>query len=138
MTIERPMFPPVADCQIIQFSAARLSAKRLDEINASARAIVASVHQIPTEPTEPIFVRRVRPLPEPLTDTCRNHRLRLTRRDAWCAARRLTATGAPAWIGNPHFRLHNSTTLPTPIRIPKSLTVAKIGGHWSIYGAPRL
>jgi hypothetical protein len=90
MTIERPMFPPRADehCQIIQFSAARLSAKRLDEINASACATVASVHEMPTEP---IFVRHKRPLPEPLTDTCRNHRLRLGRRDAWWAASHLTA-----------------------------------------------
>jgi hypothetical protein len=90
MTIERPMFPPRADehCQIIQFSTARLSAERTVEIEASARAIVASVHQMPTKP---IFVRRERPLPEPLTESCKNQRLRLSRRDVWWAASRLTA-----------------------------------------------
>jgi hypothetical protein len=44
-------------------------------------------------PTEPILSRRGRPLPEPLTDTCRNQRLRLSRRKAWRAANRLTAYG---------------------------------------------
>ena len=53
-------------CEIIQFSA-RLSAKRLDEISASASAIVASVHHVPTGP---IFVRRERPLAALLTETC--------------------------------------------------------------------
>jgi hypothetical protein len=74
MTIERPMFPPVEQSNVVQFSAAKLSAKRLDEM-----------------PTGPIFVRRrEHPLPEPLTESCRNHRLRLSRRDAWNAARQLT------------------------------------------------
>jgi hypothetical protein len=70
------------NCEIIQFSTARLSAKRVDEIEASTRAIVAG----------PIFVRRrERPLPEPLTETCKNQRLRDARRDRWWAASRLTA-----------------------------------------------
>jgi hypothetical protein len=73
-------------CEIIQFSA-MLSAKRTEEIQASARAIVANVHQMPIEP---MFVRRERELPEPQTESCRNHRMRLGRRKAWTAARRLT------------------------------------------------
>jgi hypothetical protein len=69
------------NCEIIDFSAARLSAKRVDEIEASTRAIVAG----------PIFVRRhERPLPEPLTETCKNQRLRDARKDAWNHARHTT------------------------------------------------
>ena len=73
---------------VIQFSTSRLSAKRTAEIEVSAGAIIASVHQIPTEP---ILSRRGRPLPEPRTESCRNQRLRLKRRNAWRAAHRLTA-----------------------------------------------
>ena len=74
---------------VIQFSAAaRISPKRTAEIEATAGAIVATVHQMPTEP---ILSRRGRPLPEPRTDSCRNQRLRLKRRTAWWAAGRLTA-----------------------------------------------
>jgi hypothetical protein len=64
-------------CEIIQFSTARLSAKRVDEIEASTRAIVA-------------VGGRDRPLPEPLTDTCKNQRLRDARKDAWNHARHTT------------------------------------------------
>jgi hypothetical protein len=68
-------------CEIIQFSTARLSAKRSDEIGASAR-------QIPTGST---FVRRrEQPLPEPLTETCKNQRLRNARREVWRDASALT------------------------------------------------
>lgn len=35
-------------------------------------------------------LRRKRQLPEPMTETCRNHKLRMSRRDAWRAAMRLT------------------------------------------------
>jgi hypothetical protein len=70
---------------IIQLSAVRLSAKRTAEMEASAGAIIARVHQMPIEP---IMNRRE---PEPLTETCRNQRLRLKRRMAWRAAERLTA-----------------------------------------------
>jgi hypothetical protein len=70
------------NCEIIQFSTARLSAKRVDEIGASTRAIVAG----------PIFVRgRGRPLPEPLTETCKNQRLRDARREVWHDAGAVTA-----------------------------------------------
>jgi hypothetical protein len=73
---------------VIQLSTVRLSAKRTAEIEATAGAIVATVHQMPTEP---ILSRRGRPLPEPRTESCRNQRLRLKRRTAWWAAGRLTA-----------------------------------------------
>jgi hypothetical protein len=68
-------------CKIIEFSTARLPAKRLDEI---------STHQIPTGP---MFVRwrRERPLPEPLTETCKNQRLRNARREVWRDASALTS-----------------------------------------------
>jgi hypothetical protein len=66
------------NCEIIQFSTARLSGKRVDEIEASTRAIVA--------------VRgRERPLPEPLTETCKNQRLRDARREVWHDASALTS-----------------------------------------------
>jgi hypothetical protein len=84
-------------CEIIQFSA-MLSAKRTEEIQASARAIVANVHQMPIEP---MFVRRERELPEPQTESCRNHRMRLGRRKAWTAARRVT----DYWLAR--FEWHN-------------------------------
>ena len=51
---------------VIQFSAAgRISPKRTADIEATAGAIVATVHQMPTEP---VLSRRGRPLPEPRTD----------------------------------------------------------------------
>jgi hypothetical protein len=68
------------NCEIIQFSTARPSAKRVDKIEASTSAPVAG----------PIFVRRERPLPEPLTETCRNQRLRDARKDAWFHASHTT------------------------------------------------
>jgi hypothetical protein len=80
MTERYPMLPPRADeCEIIQFSTARVSAKRVDKIEASTRAIAA----------EPIW-RRERSLPEPLTETCKNQRLRDGRRDAWRCAEAAT------------------------------------------------
>jgi hypothetical protein len=67
--------PPRADehCQIIQFStAARDSAKR--------------ARRVPTEPMRP-----ERSLPEPLTETCKNQRLRNARREVWWDASALTS-----------------------------------------------
>src|ERR1700682_2739832 len=72
---------------IIQFSAAARPAKRVDEIEASARAIVASNPQVSTEPVG----RTGRPLPEPLTETCKNQRLRNARREVWRDASALTS-----------------------------------------------
>jgi len=71
---------------IIQLSTVR--PRRTAEVEASAGAIVATVHRMPTEP---ILRRRGRPLPEPRTESCRNQRLRLKRRAAWWAAGRLTS-----------------------------------------------
>jgi hypothetical protein len=69
---------------IIQLSTVK--SRRTAEIEASA--ISATVHRMPIGPT---LGRRGRPHPEPLTDTCRNQRLRLKRREAWWAAGRLTS-----------------------------------------------
>jgi hypothetical protein len=69
---------------IIQLSTVK--PRRTAEIEASA--ISATVHRMPIGPT---LGRRGRPHPEPLTDTCRNQRLRLKRREAWWAAGRLTS-----------------------------------------------
>jgi hypothetical protein len=67
-------------CQIIQLSAARPSAEHPSEAN------VASLpEQTPREAR-----RQARQLLPPATETGRNHRLRLNRRDAWWAARQLT------------------------------------------------
>jgi hypothetical protein len=41
-------------------------------------------------PAEVVLGRRGRPLPEPLTKTCKNQRLRDARKDAWNHARRTT------------------------------------------------
>jgi hypothetical protein len=66
-------------CEIIQFSTTRLSAKRVDKISARAR-------RVPTEPMRP-----ERSLPEPLTETCKNQRLRNARREVWRDASALTS-----------------------------------------------
>ena len=67
-------------CEIIQFStAARVSAKR----HVSDEAIVDAVDRV-------LAQRRERPLPEPLTETCKNQRLRNARKVAWSLARHTT------------------------------------------------
>jgi hypothetical protein len=81
MTIERPMFPPVADCQIIQFSAfAAVAAAQKPGTGAMVRYWADRKAR-----------REARELIPPATETCRNQRLRLSRRDVWRTASRLTA-----------------------------------------------
>jgi hypothetical protein len=100
------------NCEIIDFSAARLSAKRVDEIEASTRAVVAG----------PIFVRRrERPLPEPLTETCKSQRLRDARKDAW--------------IGIPPSNLRKAAELRMRTGFPRA--TAKAGCRSSIHGVRR-
>jgi hypothetical protein len=70
-------------CQIIPF---RLSTKVQDEITASARAMVASL----PEKTPREARREAHQLLPAATETGRNHRMRLSRRDAWWQAERLT------------------------------------------------
>jgi hypothetical protein len=82
MTLERPMFPPAAGCEIIQFSAIK-ARKPIARPPSGGAAIY--------EPEELTFVSRERkPLAEPQTETCRNQRLRDSRQKAWYAARSLT------------------------------------------------
>jgi hypothetical protein len=122
MTIERPMFPPVADerCQIIQFStAARVSPKRHTDA-----AIVAAVDRVLTQ-------RRERPLPEPIN--------RHLQKPAHAAqpARCLVGRGPfnAGWIGIPRLSVRNKTTLQIPISSQRPKT--KIGVHLSMRGALR-
>lgn len=110
---------------VIQFSAAaRISPKRTAEIEATAGAIVATVHQMPTEP---ILSRRGRPLPEPRTEGCRNQRLRLKRRAAWRAAGRLTAYWRARLDWQTALSSAQTTTLPTPNRFPRAMTAEAVG-----------
>lgn len=51
-------------------------------------AASATVHHIPTKPE---LSRNGRPLPPALTESCRNHRARLKRRDVWWQAERTTS-----------------------------------------------
>ena len=75
-------------CEIIQFStAARVSAKRREKIQTSTRVGEDIGDDFPTGP---ILNRRERPLPEPLTETCKNQRLRDQRKAAWNRARHTT------------------------------------------------
>jgi hypothetical protein len=103
MTIERPMFPPRADaCQIIDFSSIA-TAKIAKEANALGRWL-QSASQSRIEGCADAFTdyltekraKRAAKLlevttePEKFSETCRNHRFRLSRRDAWWAASHLT------------------------------------------------
>jgi hypothetical protein len=83
MTLERPMFPPVAD--VIQFS----------DFAAARRAKQAPPDALAGFRAELIAKRKAKLLeittsPENFTETCKNSRLRLSRRDAWWAADHLT------------------------------------------------
>jgi hypothetical protein len=72
--------------QIIQLSDVKLSRTRA-EIRTMVRDSIASHHpRISTEP----FEQRERPLPPPLTETAKNSRIRIARRDAWWLADRVT------------------------------------------------
>ena len=87
MTIERPMFPPVADeCRVIQFASFAAAAKLAKEVRPDASTSYRD---------DRIAKRKARLLelttaPETLSETCKNSRLRLSRRDAWWEAAHLT------------------------------------------------
>jgi hypothetical protein len=70
-------------CEIIQFS----TAPRSEKIKTSTRVGEDIGDNLPAEIT---LGRTGRPLPEPLTETCRNQRLRDARKDAWNHARHTT------------------------------------------------
>jgi hypothetical protein len=74
------MFPPVTGANIIAFSAIKDMRRARD----ADRCVPSSL-----EEAEP-FVRRRRPLPPPKTESCKNQRLRIARRDAWREAGGLT------------------------------------------------
>jgi hypothetical protein len=89
MTAERPMFPPRAgECRVIQFSqfaaAAKLSKEDSPQDNALTRFREERVARREAKLLE------LTTAPETLTTTCKNQRMRLSRRDAWWAAERLT------------------------------------------------
>jgi hypothetical protein len=87
MTIERPMFPPRAEqSNLIQFS----------DLAAARRAKKATPDALTSYRDEQIAEREAKLLeittsPEKFTETCKNQRLRLSRRDVWWAAGSLTA-----------------------------------------------
>jgi hypothetical protein len=89
-TMEETSMSNIETAEIIQFAAAdRISSKRLEKIIKTSTSVGEDIGD--DFPTGPILVgRRGRPLPEPLTESCKNQRLRLSRRDAWWAAGRLT------------------------------------------------
>jgi hypothetical protein len=86
MTIERPMSPPAGQSNVVQFSAfAAVAAAQRQAADGAKVERGAFARNREAE-------RRERELlTPPATDTCRNQRLRLSRRDVWWAAGRLTA-----------------------------------------------
>jgi hypothetical protein len=70
--------------EIFQFSTAP---RRSEKIKTSTRVGEDIGDNLPAEV---VLGRRGRPLPEPLTDTCKNQRLRDARKDAWFHARQTT------------------------------------------------
>jgi hypothetical protein len=66
-------------CEIIQFSAAARPARKALDKSTAAKVIAARDSR-----------EERRPLAPPLTETCRNSRLRIARRDAWWRAGRVT------------------------------------------------
>jgi len=82
------MFPPRADepCQIIQFSAATRPARK-----AIDKPAAAEVTAIGNRVLTPMQRRRARKpeLPPPATETAKNSRIRIARRDAWWHADRV-------------------------------------------------
>jgi hypothetical protein len=86
---------PDEQCQIIQFSTARLTTRQRDEITANTRAIVEWAKQMEeTSASDYVTARKARRdarlLTPAATETGNNHRLRQARRDAWRDAERIT------------------------------------------------
>jgi hypothetical protein len=103
MTLERPMFPPQADAQIIPFAALEQMRSRKEKwAEQQVRSLMAE--GIDPRRQEGLWEdytaakrakREARLLeatnaPETLTETCRNSRLREARREAWRTAEHLT------------------------------------------------
>jgi hypothetical protein len=88
MTAERPMFPPRAvaavSCKIIQISAFTRHARPVSDKQPPAEA-TAIGNRLPTPRQRR---REGKPeLPPPATETAKNFRIRIARRDAWRRAR---------------------------------------------------
>jgi hypothetical protein len=73
-----------------------------------------------------------------LTDTCRNQRLRLSRRDAWWVARRSTDYWRARLDWHTALGLAQEYNVADANSYPNAMTMAKVGRYWSIYGALRL
>jgi hypothetical protein len=93
MTIERPMFPPRADeCAVFDFASFALAAKIINappEPKEVRRARLKAIRD-QNATRRAARLAEVTTAPEKLSDTCKNHRLRQSRRDAWREASRLT------------------------------------------------
>jgi hypothetical protein len=86
MTIERPMFPPRGEeGNVIQFAEFAAAAKLAKE---DSRDSNLARYRDERRAKREARLAEVATAPETLTETCRNHRLRLSRRDAWWDARR--------------------------------------------------
>jgi hypothetical protein len=108
MTPERPMFPPRADeCQVIDFESFALAAKILKAPpeDRSVRKARIKAHRDERIAKRAAKLLEVTTAPENFSETCRNHRLRQSRRDAWRAADHL----ADYW----HARMEWQSALET-------------------------
>jgi hypothetical protein len=125
------MFPPRAgDCQIIEFSsfAAAKSARQAtaaveehaDGITSHRRARIAK---------RAAKLLEVTTAPESFTETCRNHRMRLSRRDAWWQADHLT----DYWKARMCW--HSALSIAQDLNIADANSYPKISGYgegWSV------
>jgi hypothetical protein len=90
MTAERPMFPPRAgECRVIQFSQFAAAAKLSKEDDPPQDNALTRFREERVARREAKLLE-LTTAPETLTTTCKNQRMRLSRRDAWWAAGRLT------------------------------------------------
>jgi hypothetical protein len=121
MSTDRPMFPPRTDeqCQIIPFR--RLTTRQQAEIDASVRAMVASLPELGAAE---------------LTETAKNSRLRNARKDAWHEAqtrveyfhRRLEfddVVGHMQRMGLPEGNLHPAPNRGETLRLWRAALVAQ-------------
>ena len=88
MTIERPMFPPRAvGCEIIQISAFTRPARPVSDKHLPAEATAIGSRLLTPRQRR----REGKPeLPPPATETAKNSRIRIARRDAWWRACRVS------------------------------------------------
>ena len=132
MTIERPMFPPRADeCRVIQFSSFAAEAKLAKEACPDA---LTSYRE------ERIAKREAKLLelttaPEKLSETCKNSRLRFSRRDAWWEARRLTDYLRARLDWHSALSSAQSWNVPGANSIQNARIGMTAGSRWLTYGA---